>query len=138
MPLMTLTTTRLILNSTDLSAYCRKVEVTAEVDAKDVTTFGDAGWTVVLGGLKSGNLSADFLNAYAGGELDATLWPLFIAGNTVTFEVRPSSASASSTNPKFTGSTLITSYTPVSGAPGDEAALSVSWPTSGAIARATA
>jgi hypothetical protein len=43
-----------LINAVDLSTYCSKIELTVEVEEKDATTFGSAGWHENLGGIKSG------------------------------------------------------------------------------------
>lgn len=131
-----LTTEYIALNATDLSTYCSKAELQLESEAKDVTTFGSAGWKEFLGGLKSGTLALEFKQDFAAAALDSILWPLF--GTVVAFEVRPTSAVVGTSNPKYTGSVLISQYNPVTGGVGDEATVSISLPTSGAVARATA
>ncbi|MFM9643135.1 phage tail protein [Streptomyces turgidiscabies] len=136
MAFMVLTTEYVALNSTDLSAYANKGELTVEVDEKDVTTYGSAGWKSVIGGLKSGTLAIEFKQDFAASALDSILWPLF--GTVVTFEVRPTSSAVGTSNPKWTGSVLIKELKPISGGVGDEATQSVSFPTSGAVTRATA
>lgn len=123
------------LDGTDLSDYCNKAELQIEVEAKDVTTFGSAGAKEFIGGLKSGTLALEFKQDYAASQLDATLWPLL--GTVVTFEVRPTSAAVGAGNPSYTGSVLITGHNPIQGGVGDEATMSLSFPTSGAISRAT-
>jgi hypothetical protein len=124
------------LNGTDLSTYCNKAELQIEVEAKDVTTFGSAGHKEFIGGLKSGTLALEFKQDFANSALDSILWPLL--GTVVTFEVRPTSAAVGTSNPKYTGSVLVTAHNPITGGVGDEATISVSFPTSGAISRATA
>ncbi|NEB04507.1 hypothetical protein [Streptomyces sp. SID13726] len=136
MAFMVLTSEYVALSGTDLSAYANKAELTVEVDEKDVTTYGSAGWKQVIGGLKSGGLAIEFKNDYAAAALDSILWPLF--GTVVTFEVRPTSAVVGTSNPKWTGSVLIKELKPIQGGVGDEASQSVSFPTSGAVTRATA
>lgn len=133
---MVLTSTFLSLNAGDLSAYVSKVEVTAEVEDKDVTTFGSGGWKVLLGGLKSGQLAITFKNDITVGDLDSILWPLL--GTVVAFEVRGTSAVVGTSNPKYTGSTLIKTLMPIAGSVGDVNEQSVTYPTSGAVVRATA
>lgn len=124
------------INGTDLSDYCNKGELSFEVDEKDVTTFGSEGWTELLGGLKSGTLAIEAKQDFADGALDATMFPLL--GTVVDFEVRPTSAAASASNPSYSGSVLISGWNPIQGGVGDEASVSVSYPTSGPVARATA
>ncbi|MEU9654843.1 hypothetical protein [Streptomyces chartreusis] len=136
MAFMVLTTQFISLNGTDLSAYCNKAELTVEVDEKDVTTYGSAGWKQVIGGLKSGGLALEFKQDFAAAALDSILWPLF--GTVVAFATRPTSAAVGTGNPSYSGNVLIKELKPISGGVGDEASQSVSFPTSGAVARATA
>lgn len=124
------------INGVDLTDHARKGEVSVEVEDKDVTTFASGGWSEVLGGLKSGTLSVEFLQDFAAGELDSLMWPLL--GSVVPFEVRADSGVVSTSNPKFTGNILINGWNPVTGSVGDEATVSVDFPTSGAVTRATA
>jgi hypothetical protein len=136
MPFMVLTSETLIIAGNNLSAYTKKAEVGVEVDEKDVTNFASGGWKEVLGGIKSGELSCDFLQDFAAAGLDSILWPLF--GTVVTFEVRPTSAVAGASNPKWTGNVLIKELNPISGSVGDEATQGLSFPTSGPVVRAVA
>lgn len=136
MAVMVLTSQYLSINGVDLSQWTKKAEVSVEVEEKDVTTFASLGYKAVIGGLKSGELSCEFVQDYAAGALDSLLWPLF--GTTVTFEIRPTSAVVGASNPKWTGSVLIKALKPISGGVGDEATQSVSFPTNGAVVRAVA
>ncbi|WP_330242013.1 phage tail tube protein [Streptomyces sp. NBC_00525] len=132
---MVLTSEYVGINSVDYSDNVRKAELTVEVEDKDVTTFGSDGWTEVLGGLKSGELKVEFLQDFAAGQVDEDMWALL--GSVVTFEVRPTSAVVGTSNPKFTGSILVNGWNPIEGGVGDEASVSVSFPVSGAVTRAT-
>jgi hypothetical protein len=126
----------LALNGTDLSDYTRKAELSIEVEDKDVTTYGSLGWKAVLGGLKSGEIGIEFLQDVAATKIDSIMWPLL--GTVVTFEVRADSAAVGTSNPKYTGSVLIKGWNPIEGSIGDEASVGVTYPTSGAVTRATA
>lgn len=123
------------LNGTDLSTYGVKGELSVEVEEKDVTTYGSLGWKEVLGGLKSGTLALEFKQDFATTKLDSIVWPLL--GTVVTFEVRADQAAVGVSNPKYTGSVLIKEWNPIQGSVGDEATVGVSYPTSGAVTRAT-
>lgn len=136
MPKMVLLAEFVSLNGTDLSDYTKKAELTTKVEEKDVTTFGSDGWKELLGGLKSGEIALDFLQDFANSALDSIMWPLL--GTVVPFEVRPDNAAASTSNPSYTGSVLINGWNPIQGSVGDEATVGVSFPTSGAVSRATA
>lgn len=121
------------INGVDLSDHVRSGTLALEATALDSSAMGD-GWTKQTGGLKSGTLSIEFLDDYAASQVDATLWPLF--GTVVTFLVRPDGAAVSATNPNYTGSVLIQQHS--SGGSLNEMAMkSVTYPTSGAVTRAT-
>lgn len=126
---------RIEINSVVASTWSKKVTLDIEVVDLDSTTFGGSGWKTVLGGLKSGTVSVDLNQDFAASQVDATLWPLL--GTLFTVKVRPTSGSISATNPEFSGSCLLTKYSPLDGSVGDLAATSISIPTSGVWARAT-
>lgn len=132
---MILLASYLNLASNDLSGYTSKAELSVEVEEKDVTTFASSGWKEVLGGLKAGTLAIGWKQDVAASAIDSIMWPLL--GTVVTFEVRLSNAAVGTSNPKYTGSVLIKEWKPITGSVGDTAELDVSYPTSGAVARAT-
>lgn len=131
-----LTASYVALNAVDLSAYTSKIELQLEVEEKDSTTFGSGGWHENLGGIKSGSLALTFKQDVAASALDSIMFPLF--GTVVTFEVRLSNAVVGTSNPKYTGSVLVRQWNPIGGSVGDVAEVSVTFPTTGAVARATA
>jgi hypothetical protein len=133
---MVLTAAYLALNSVDRSSWCSKIELTTEVEEKDVTVYTSLGWKEVLGGLKSGSLAIMFKNDVADDQLDETMWALL--GSVTTFEVRAINTTATASNPKYTGSVLVKSWTPISGSPGDVNEANYTYPTSGAVSRAIA
>ncbi|MFE6025536.1 phage tail protein [Streptomyces niveus] len=136
MPKMVLLAAHLTLNANNLNEYTRKVELSTEVEDKDVTTYASLGWKVVLGGIKSGELGLEFLQDVAATKLDSIMWPLL--GLVVPFTARLDSAAVSTSNPQYSGNVLINGWNPLEGSVGDEATVSVGYPTSGAVTRATA
>lgn len=136
MPKMVLLAEYISINSNVLNEYTKKAELTVEVEEKDVTNYASLGWKEVIGGLKSGELSCEFLQDFAATELDSIMWPLL--GTVVPFEVRADQAAVGASNPKWTGSILINGWNPLTGSVGDEATVSLGFPTSGAVTRATA
>jgi hypothetical protein len=136
MPTMVLLSQYVSLNAVDLSEYTRKAEVSIEVEDKDVTTYASLGWKVVQGGLKSGELGLEFLQDVAATRLDSIMWPLL--GSVVPFAVRADQSPVGASNPQYSGSILINGWNPIEGSVGDEASVSVSYPTSGAVIRAVA
>lgn len=123
----------LVINSVNLSSFVKSVSLTIDGAQLDDTAMGDTSVSLI-GGLKSGTLAVTFNDDFAASSTDVTLWPLL---NTVTtFELRPTSGSVSATNPKWSGSVLISQLS-VGGGVGELAQKSVSWPTSGTVTRAT-
>ena len=131
-----LTSAYTAINGTDRSSFITSSELSLESEAKEVTTYGSGGWKEFLGGLKSGELKLKFMQDLAAAQIDSIMFPLL--GTVVTFEVRATSAAVGTSNPKYTGSILISGWNPLEGSVGDEATVSVSYQTSGAVARATA
>lgn len=132
---MVLLASYLAINSVDVSSNTSKIELTVDVDEKETTTFGSLGWKEVLGGIKSGSLAVTWKQDIADNELDEDMWLLL--GTVVTYEVRLSNAAVGVSNPKYTGSLLVKSWSPINGSVGDVAEVSVTWPTSGAVTRGT-
>lgn len=118
----------------DLSASLAALTLDISVEEQDTTAFGNTARTRI-GGLQDGSVSLDFHQDFAAGSIDATLFPLL--GTTVAITVTPTGEATSATNPIYSFSALVTQYTPFASSIGDLATLSVSWPVSGAVTRAT-
>ena len=124
------------LYGTALTANIAKVTINLTADDVDQTNFGSLGWRERTGGLKDGSISFDFQNDYAAAALDSQLQPLL--GTSISFDIRPASTAAvSASNPKYTGTLLVTEYAPVDSSVGDLAAFSVTYPTVGVVTRGT-
>jgi hypothetical protein len=122
------------LNSNTLSTSAKKITLNATVVDQKTTAFG-ATWESRLGGLKDGKLSVTFNQDVSAAALDSIMWPLL--GTVFTFEVRATSGARSTSNPGYTGSILLTEWTPIDGSVGDLAEVTISVPTSGAVLRQT-
>jgi hypothetical protein len=73
---------------------------------------------------------------FGAGSVDAVLSPLLATLATVI--IRPTSSAVSATNPSYTMTALVTQYSPFASSVGDIASLSVTFPISGTVTRATA
>ena len=124
-----------INGSTALASYLTQVELKATANDVTTTAFGSS-WVTRVSGLKEGSLTLQFNQDYAVSTVDATLWPLL--GSNATVVIKPTSTAVSSSNPAYTAICVVNDLTPVSGNIGDLAVFSVTWPTNGAISRATA
>lgn len=134
MAVFALTAEFVSINSVDLSAYGVKAMLTIDGASLDTTNFGSAGWHAEITGIKSATLDLEFNDDFAASQVDATIWAAF--GTTVPFEVRPTSAGRSATNPGFTGSCNVTKYN-WGGQVGTLARKNIQIPVTGAVARQT-
>ncbi len=131
------TGTKVTLNGNDFSSSCARAELV--INAAEVTTtdFGSNGWTEVIGGLKSGQVSLDFHSDYGAGAVSRIFQPLVGTIGTVVL-IAANGTAASQSTPAYTATVLINSFTPVSGAVGDLSTFSVTFPTTGEVSYATA
>jgi len=130
------TATNVTLNGSNISDSVAQASLELTAADVDVTDFGSGGFTEVVGGLKSGTVSLDFHQDYAAGAIASLLNPLL--GSIATVTLKPNGTVTSATNPVWTATVLVNSITPISGAVGDLATFSVSYPTSGSVTSATA
>lgn len=129
-----LTDAVIIIDGNTISDHANKVELPITAEALETTAFG-ATYKSRVGGLKDGMVNITLFNDFSASQLDSIMWPLI--GLVKTFAVRTTSASTSSTNPAYTGSLLITGWTPLSGSVGQLVAVDMSYPTSGSVSRVT-
>lgn len=129
-----LTDAVITVDGTDLSDHGNQVSISYEAEAQDDTVFGDDTRSNA-GGLKNWSMDVTFLQDFAASEVDATLFPL--VGTTVTVAVRATSSAIGATNPSYTGTGLIQSYSPFGNSVGDQASASLSVACAGTLSRAT-
>ncbi len=137
---LVLTDAYVVLASTDISQYVTSVTLSSTLDVVETTSFGSTSRTRVAG-LRDNQITLEFNQDFASGALETLIYPSDATtkiGTAVAMEVRPTSAAASTTNPKYTFNALITEWQSVSGSIGELASVSVTWPISGAITKATA
>lgn len=124
------------IGTADISNALSGASLEITVEEVDKTSLGSAGWREVAAGLKSGSVTLNFQQDFAAGAIDSLLYPLI--GTEATVTIRSSSATVSASNPAYAAVVLISQYTPINGAVGDLATFDVTFPTIGAITRATA
>ncbi|MDP8928673.1 MAG: radical SAM protein [Actinomycetota bacterium] len=118
-----LTDAHISIAGVTLSDHGNQVTISYEAETQDDTVFGD-GTRSEVGGLKNWSVEIQFLQDYASGSVDATLFP--IVGSAVSWEVRPTSAARSATNPGYNATGVVKSYQPLGQSVGDLAAATVS------------
>jgi hypothetical protein len=133
----TVVTSRYVsIGTADVSSALSGASLEITVEEVDKTSLGSAGWREVAAGLKSGSVTLNFQQDFGVGGVDALLYPLI--GTEATVTIRSSSATVSATNPAYSAVVLVSQYTPIAGAVGDLATFDVTFPTVGAVSRATA
>ena len=126
------------VNNVDLSDHVSSVTVNLEADDVDVTASGQYARDRVKG-LRDESFEVEFLQDFAASSVDATLWPLYnTAGTVFLVEAANDGSTISATNPKYSGSCILTTYQPIAGAIGDANKTTVAFPTKGSITRGTA
>lgn len=136
MAVLAFTNGSVVLNGTDLSDHVKSVELMVDAEELETTAFSSTGFKSHIGGLKGGSLSITFNQDFAASSVDATLWPLL--GTVVTFAVKPVNSATSATNPAYSGSVLVSNYTPLANGVGELAEVEVQFPTTGVVTRAVA
>lgn len=134
-----LTDAYVVFASTDISSYVTSVTLSSTLDVVETTAFKDTARTRVAG-LRDNQITLEFNQDFASGALEALVYPSDATtkiGTAVAMEIRPTSGSVSTTNPKYTFSALISEWQSLSGSVGELATVSVTWPISGAITKAT-
>ena len=126
---------KVTINGGTVSSSLASVELPIEVDEQETTAFGSTFRTRIAG-LKSGSVTLEFHQDFAAGALDSILFPLL--GTNATVVIKPTSGSVTASNPSYSGQFLVTSYTPYASTVGDLATVSVTWPLTGELTRATA
>ena len=126
---------KVTINGGTVSSSLASVELPIEVDEQETTSFGSQ-WRTRIAGLKSGSITLEFHQDFAAGALDSVLYPLL--GTNATVTVVPTSGTVTASNPSYTGTFLVTSYTPFASTVGDLATVGITWPLTGELTRATA
>jgi hypothetical protein len=123
------------INSVDLTDRIAQVSLDMSFAEVATTAFGDSAVTRVAG-LGDHSVSISFHQDFAAGEVEATIYPLL--GTTTTVTVKPVNTTTSTSNPLYSFTALVNSWSPVAGAVGDLLTADVTWPISGMVNKTTA
>lgn len=108
---------RIEVNGTVLSDHANEVSVETVRDEQDVTSFGATN-KETLAGLGDATISCTMFQDFAGGSVDAVMWPLSSASAPFVVKVRPTTSAPSPTNPSYEMSANLFGYNPISGGVG--------------------
>jgi hypothetical protein len=126
-----LTDAYVAVNGTAISDHLSSVSIETSADEVEFTSFGTSGWREFGAGLKDATVTAEAFQDFAATALDSILYPLYSTGGTFALEVRPTSSAASSTNPKYTMTARLFTYSPIAGAVGDASTTSLTFRNAG-------
>ena len=119
----------------DLSSSIRKVTLSTSRAELDTTTFGSSAKRRVAG-LADNKVSLDFNQDFSASSVEASIYTLI--GSTTTIVIKPNGTTASATNPSYTFTALVTSWTPLDAQVGELASATITWPIDGDITKAVA
>jgi hypothetical protein len=126
-----------VIGGSTVTASCASATISLEADDIETTAFDNAGYRTRVGGLKAGTVDFEFHQDFAVGSIDSLFFPLL--GGTTSVAIRPGgSAAVGTANPEYRFDVLVQQYNPMDSAVGDLATVSVSFPITGAVTRATA
>ena len=129
-----LTNASVTFGGTDISTYCKSISLNTSLDVVETTSFGNTAKTR-LAGLADNSVAFEFNQDYASSALESLVYPAI--GTSVAVVVKPVAGTTTAINPQYSFNALISEWTPLSGAIGELATASVTWPISGAITKAT-
>ncbi len=130
-----LTDAKIVIGGVNLSDHITSVSLSTSEDVLDTTGFGVGAARTRVAGLADNSVTLEFNQDFAASSVEATIYPLL--GTLTTVVVTPTSATGgTATNPSYTFSALVSEWQPLSGAVGELATVSTTWPISGAITKA--
>ena len=131
---LVLTNASVTFASSDISSFISSITLSTSLDVVDTTSFGNTARTRVAG-LADNQVTIEFFQDYASGLLESIIYPTI--GTSAAVIVKPVAGSTTATNPSYSFNALVSEWQPLSGAVGELATASVTWPISGAITKAT-
>ena len=125
---------KITIGGVNLSDHITSVGLSTSDDVVDTSAFGTGAARLRVAGLADNSVTLEFQQDFAASNVEATIYPML--GSTQTVVVTPTSATGgTATNPSYTFSALVSEWQPLSGAVGELATASVTWPISGAITK---
>ena len=106
-------------NTQALSGHVREIRLTVrKTTVPDHDVMGSTGEKYVVV-LQAYDLEIVFRQDFGASAVEQTLAADALAGTARAFEIRPDAGTVGSTNPKYTGTAVITEYEPIHGAFGE-------------------
>ena len=137
---LVLTDASVLVNGVDLSQFITSVGLSTSEDVIDTTGMAAGGARTRVAGLADNSVTFEFNQDFAAGGPEISINPVIssLVGTNVTCVVKPTAAAVGVANPSYTFSAVVSEWQPLSGAVGELATISTTWPISGVITKATA
>ena len=135
---LVLTDASVTINGVNLSEFITSISLSTSEDVVDTTGMAAGGARTRVSGLADNSVTIEFNNDYATGgpEVSINAVGSSLVGTNTTVVVKPTSAAVSATNPSYTFSCVVAEWQPLSGAVGELATVSTTWPISGVVTKA--
>lgn len=114
-----------VVGSTTISDHVSTVSLAREIDQVEITAMND-NFANVIGGVERSVLNLEVFNDFAAASVNSLFEDAL--GTKLNIKLIPVSGTVSSTNPSYTMSCLVSSWTPINGAVDAVASVSVSLP----------
>lgn len=122
------------INSVDLSDHVKSVSLEYSAEMHDNTAMGDTTRSKIAG-FKNWSVTVEFMQDYASGAVDATLFPR-VGDVAFPIAVRPVKGSAiSATNPEYQGNAVLEKYEPMKASIGELGMVSVTFQSASTLTR---
>lgn len=108
----------LTVDGTDISDHVSAVTLEDTADEVDFSTFGNT-YREFGQGPKDATITATVFNDYDASQIDSILAPLYASGGTFGVTVKATSAATSGSNPIWSMTARLFSYSPIAGSYGD-------------------
>lgn len=122
-----LTNCLVTVNGVNLSDHVSSVEVNAQKDDIDTTSFDGAG-REKKAGLQENTFVVNFQQDFAAAEVDATLFPLWQNETEFTVAIQPTPGAKAADNPSYEGTCILLEYSPLNGGVGELSETEVTFP----------
>jgi len=114
-----------IVGTSTITDHVSTVSLAREIDQVEITSMGD-NIQNMIGGVERPTLNLELFNDFAAASVNALFEDAL--GSKLNIKLIPVSGTVTATNPSYTMSCLISSWTPVNGAVDAVASVSVSLP----------
>ena len=122
-----------IVGTTTISDHVSTVSLAREIDQVEITAMSDNVQNMI-GGVERPTLSLEVYNDFAAASVNSLFEDAL--GTKLNIKLIPVAGTVSATNPSYTMSCLVSSWTPINGAIDSVASVSVSLPVT-ALAKST-